>query len=465
MYLTSPFAVKSSRIPLFSGIAAFVLLLAISSAPAQQPGSLADAARQVRAQKSSQPGTEASRAQEVADELSETQNDSAPGGFKTYNAVWYKLWVPAPYTANSDSGGTVLSGPRVGSTMPLVLVGSTLALHPATSDDAFRDAAKQFASSYGGTASCTKTTLGNHGAYQCNLAGAKLAGHSVSGTAMFIRGGGNIFPVFCVANSDSNAREVLNDPDAGYWQKTWAKKSLAKEDDSLREVWQKCNSVFQSIHFTESTAQPETTQVTKTDAGVQTLAATPKAAAQPAMGASGAGAADGSSAVVPAGSSVPAGFKVQPFNYCKSHNDCWNASIVVPADAQLVSSACKQYVFEMKVQGSPFLLLAGPAAGEGCGNPSSSDPSQVRWNELAAPESRRAPGTSNTISSQQTKLDGKPAIITQIGFRKGLTEWMGKRAEIESNGVPLVVGCMAPREHFADGETICSGLIGSLQLP
>jgi hypothetical protein len=42
---------------------------------------------------------------------------------------------------------------------------------------------------------------------------------------------------------------------------------------------------------------------------------------------------------------------------------------------------------------------------------------------------------------------------------------MGKRAEIESNGVPLVVGCMAPREHFGDGETICSSLIESLQLP
>ncbi len=464
MYMASRIAVIGSKMARFSGMAGFVLLLAAnSSAQAQQQGSLADAARQMRAQKSNQPGAEASRAQEVADELSDNQNDSAPGGFKTYNAVWYKLWVPAPYTANSDSGGTVLSGPRVGSTMPLVLVGSTLVLQPATSDDAFRDAATKFTSGYEGSAQCSKTTLANHDAYQCGLAGAKLLGHSVSGTALFIRGGGNIFPVFCVANSDSHARDILNDPNSTPSEKMWAKRNLTQEEEYVREVWQKCNSVFQSVRFTESAAQPETTQLTRTRTDVSKPAATPKAPALTAMATSGTGGI--SPAVAPAESSVPAGFKVHPFTYCRSQRECWNASVIVPADAQLVSSDCKQYVFEMKVQGSPFLLLAGPAGGEGCGNRSSSDPSQVRWNELAAPENRRAPGTSSTISSQQTTLDGKPGFITRIGFRKGLTEWMGKRAEIESNGVPLVVGCMAPREHFGDGETICSSLIESLQLP
>jgi hypothetical protein len=466
MYPESPFAVKSFRILQFSGMAAFVLLLsANSSAQAQQPGSLADAARQMRAQKGNQVGTEVIRAQQVAAELSETQNDSAPGGFKTYNASAYKLWVPAPFTMNSDNGGTVLSGPRVGSTMPLVLVGNTLVLQ-STSDDAFRDAATQFASVYAGSAKCSKTTLANHGAYECNLAGAKLGGHSVSGTAMFIRGTGQIFPVFCVANSDSQARDTINDPASSNSQKMWARRTLAQEDEYVREVWQKCNSVFQSIHFTESGAQPGSSEITKNGAEVPKSASSLKAAAPPAMAASGAGATgENSIAAAAAESSVPAGFKAHPFTYCRNQRECWNASVIVPADAQLVSSDCKQYVFEMKVQGSPFLLLAGPAGGEGCGNRSSSDPSQVRWNELAAPENRRAPGTSSTISSQQATLDGKPGFITRIGFRKGLTEWMGKRAEIESNGVPLVVGCMAPREHFGDGETICSSLIESLQLP
>jgi hypothetical protein len=50
-------------------------------------------------------------------------------------------------------------------------------------------------------------------------------------------------------------------------------------------------------------------------------------------------------------------------------------------------------------------------------------------------------------------------------FKKGLADWIGKRAEVENNGAQLVVGCMAPKETFADGDTICSGLIESLRLP
>ena len=136
----------------------------------------------------------------------------------------------------------------------------------------------------------------------------------------------------------------------------------------------------------------------------------------------------------------------------------------MPADAQLLSSDCKQFVFQTKVQGAPFLLMAGSAGADGCGRRTQSDANLVRWNELAQPESARAPGTYNTISTLQANLDGRPATITQIGFRKGLTEWRGKRAEFESNGVPLVVGCMSPKESFAGGDEICSGLIASLRL-
>jgi hypothetical protein len=164
-------------------------------------------------------------------------------------------------------------------------------------------------------------------------------------------------------------------------------------------------------------------------------------------------------------SAVPAGFKAQRFNYCKGPLQCWDGSVLVPADAKLVSSDCKQYIFETKVQGEPFLLLAGQGGSDACANRSKSDASQVRWDELAEPESGRAPGTYNLIGSQQTTLDGKPAVLVQIGFRKGLTRWMGKRAEIENNGVPLVVGCIAPQDHFADGEAICSKWIESLRLP
>jgi len=455
-----PFAVNSSRIALLNGIAAFVVLLAAnSSGQAQQPGSLADAARQVRAQKGQTAPATAGTAQQVADELSEEQNEGAPGGFKTYHAGGYKMWIPAPYTiVGHDEGGTVLSGPQIGSTRPLVLAGTPVGLHFG-SDDAFREAAIQFAHIYAPSASCTQTTLANRAVYQCGLAGANLLRQRVSGNALFLQGSGSVVPVFCVASTDSRARDIFNDPHSTLQQKKSARQIMDQEDQDVRNAWQKCDTVFQSVRVEQSAAPAASTKSGKSGSDSARPAGVPTAAVQASQSGPPASANSG------AEGSVPAGFKAHPFTYCRSQRECWNASIIVPADAQLVSSDCKQFVFEMKVQGSPFLLLAGPAGGEGCGSRSNSDPSQVRWDELAAPESRRAPGTSNTISSQQATLDSKPAIITQIGFRKGLTVWMGKRAEIESNGVPLVVGCMAPRDHFADGETICSSLIGSLQLP
>jgi hypothetical protein len=108
--------------------------------------------------------------------------------------------------------------------------------------------------------------------------------------------------------------------------------------------------------------------------------------------------------------------------------------------------------------------MAGPAVGD-CDNRSAGDASLVRWKELVDPENQRAPGTSSTISTQTARLDGKAAAITTLGFRKGLTEWMAKRAEVENNGIQVVVGCVAQREHFPDGDAICTALIESLRLP
>lgn len=159
-------------------------------------------------------------------------------------------------------------------------------------------------------------------------------------------------------------------------------------------------------------------------------------------------------------STVPAGFKVHPFTYCGGPQHCWNASVLITADAQLVSSDCKQFIFTSKAQGTPFFLMAGQ---ENCDAKNGPDP--VRWKQLIDPESKRPPGTYNTISSQNTTFNGKPAILTTLGFRLGMDSWMGKRIEVESNGVALVVGCIAPRDNFPDVETVCSKLIESLQMP
>src|SRR5262249_17972807 len=122
-----------------------LLLLPAVVAHSQDGGSLADTARQIRAQKPSQPGAAAIQAQQIADEMSEDQNSkNAAGGFKDYNAGAYKVSLPTPYSVGGhDEAGIVLTGPRVGQMTMLVLVANSLVL-PSKNDDAFRDVATQF---------------------------------------------------------------------------------------------------------------------------------------------------------------------------------------------------------------------------------------------------------------------------------------------------------------------------------
>jgi hypothetical protein len=354
-------------------------------------------------------------------------------------------------------------------------------------DAAFHDAAVQFASLYLMSAKCTKTTVAEHDAYQCGLAGANLIGRRVSGNAMFVRVAGNIYPIFCTAPTDSRERDILNDPHSSYQDKLYARANLDREEQDVRTVWQKCDTVFQSLHVIgNSSAKAAKSQPIGRDSAPAPApandvapAATEPQAANPSGPASLADVArqlqqdPAQAAKIPAPATpnplaqtttVPAGFKVHAFKYCSGLRQCWDASVLVPVDAQLVSSDCQQYAFEVKVQGSPFLLMTG-AAGGNCDNGTTGASDPVRWHQLVDPESKRAPGTFTTIGSSQAKLDGRPAIITTIGFRKLMENWMGRRAEVEANGVPLVVGCMAPKEHFTDGDAICSALIDSLRLP
>jgi hypothetical protein len=456
MHLKTNFLLRSHQFGRGMILALFLVFVRGFAAHAQQSGSLADAARQARAQKPAQPQGDVNRAQQVADELSEEQNSGdAPGGFKTYNVGDYKLWVPAPFTVEGhDDGGTVLSGPGVGSKRVVVLVGTPMVFAWGGSDTAFHDAAVQFAGLYLPSAKCTKTTLSEHAAYQCGLAGANLLGRHISGNAMFVQVGGNIYPIFCAAPTDSRARDILNDPHSSFRDKQYAREALEREDPDVRSVWQKCDTVFQSLRVSTSSAvkaaksQPAASTPT-VPAALAQAATTP--APQPVT--------------VPAPTTtVPAGLKVHAFKYCSGVRQCWDASVLVPIDAKLVSSSCQQYAFEVKVQGSPFLLMTG-AAGGSCDNGTTPPSDPVRWHQLVDPENKRAPGTFVTISSWQASLDGHPAIVTTIGFRKLMEDWMGRRAEVEANGVPLVVGCMAQREHFTDGEAVCSALIDSLRLP
>ena len=427
---------------------------------AQQGGSLADTARQIRAQKQGQSQTQA---QQFADELSEDQSDNvAPGGYKTYNTGSYKLWVPAPYHVDGDdAAGPVISGPFDNGRRLVVLLGTPIVAHFENNDAAFQDTVLKFAHLYADQTNCTKATIAGHDAYACGMAAANLLGQRVTGNAVFLRSLGNIYPVFCVAPSDSGSRDYINTAPT-YSNKASAERMLAKETEDIKKALKGCDTVFQSIHIPEgisaqksaaSIASAATAQPSQPGAGSASSGGTTEAAHQPLP----------TSMQTPMGaSSLPSGMKVQAFTYCATARDCFDASVLVPADAKLLSSDCKQYVFETKVQGEPFLLLAGTNS---CAGRNPNDANLVRWNNLVLPETQRAPGTASTVTTIQGTVDGKPAVITTMRFKKGLEFWMGKRAEVESNGVQLVVGCMGPRDHFADADEACSSLIDSLRLP
>jgi len=506
MSMTSRSALENSqtyRSPWFRAMlsAGVVWLAATCPTQAQQGASLADAARQARAQKAEQPRAEPSQAQQVADQLAEDQDDSgnAPAGFKTYNAGDYRVWVPAPFRVEGhDDSGVVLANSQQGRTRTFVLVGNPVVLSAAGGDDAFRDLATQFAHVYAQSATCTQTTIADRKAYQCGLAAASLLGRTVSGNAVFVRGSRGIIPVFCVAPTASRARDIYNNPRSTYAQKRYAREAMDREDQDVKSTWQACDSVLQSVRLKGDGEVKASTAKTEHIAGAPAKAASGvQAVADPANNAPAsfpsraeAGNTGGAPSLAdiarqlheggaaPAviaqpqpesaaeSNAVPEGLKTHSFTYCQSHSrQCWDATVFVPAEAKLVSSGCKQYVFEMKVNGQPFLLLAGQSGMESCQDHAAGSPDPVRWHQLVDPENMRAVGTASTISNLQMTLAGKPANITKLKFKRGTADWMAKRADVDSNGIQLAVGCMAPRDTFADGEAICSALIESLRLP
>jgi hypothetical protein len=233
---------------------------------AQQGSSLTDVARQARAQKQqsqNQPAT--NKAQEKVNELEEEQDDagSAPAGFKTYNAGDYKLRIPAPFNLEGrDDSGTVLSSRLAEGSRSMVMVGNSVLFPGSNSDEAFEDYAARFARMYATSPGCTQTMAGGHTAYQCGLSSANLLGHVVSGTALFVRGSKSIFPVLCVAPTESWARDLYNSSNSTYRQKRWATQIMQKEDQQVRNSWQTCESVLQSIHLKEDD-QPQATPAVK----------------------------------------------------------------------------------------------------------------------------------------------------------------------------------------------------------
>jgi hypothetical protein len=235
-------------------------------APAAQPQqpSLADTARHLRAQKpQDQAQSDPSHAQDLVNEMEEEQDDAgnAPRGFKTYRADHYKLRVPSPFTVGHDDGGTVLTSTLTEGARSLVMVGNGVFFAKSNSDEAFADYAERYTRIYSRSTSCTKTKIDGHEAYQCGLSSAKLSGQVVSGNAVFVRGANSVFPVFCAAPTDSWARDYYNkSKNAG--QRWWVADTMEREDEKVRNTWQTCDLVVQSIHLKEDD-RPEPKSLTK----------------------------------------------------------------------------------------------------------------------------------------------------------------------------------------------------------
>jgi hypothetical protein len=242
--------------------AGFALIAATVLAQTQQnaPGpSLGDLARQARAQKQAGQDDAAPKAQQLADEMQEEQEDkgSAAAGLKTYNAGDYKLQIPAPFTiAGNDASGIVLNAAPLGASRPMVVVGNPVLFSGSNSDEAFQDFAARITGTYAPSTGCTKITVGGHGTYQCGLSKANLLGHVVSGNAVFVRGAKSIFPVLCVATTESWVRDVYNDPRSNSVQKSRALKGVQQQDVSVRNIWQTCDAIIQSIQLKEDSGAP-----------------------------------------------------------------------------------------------------------------------------------------------------------------------------------------------------------------
>jgi hypothetical protein len=162
---------------------------------------------------------------------------------------------------------------------------------------------------------------------------------------------------------------------------------------------------------------------------------------------------------------VPAGMKAQSFSYCATKGGgCWNASFFVPANAVLVNSDYSEFVFQVPLGDDKVLLYAGPA-GIGGVTRLSSDPKLVQWEEMNDPEGWIGLGKAQAVTHDEATIAGKPGILTHFEFKKTSATFAGVRATVESHGVVVLVGCMVPKNRFADADEMCSGLLDSLRLP
>jgi hypothetical protein len=456
-----------------------------------QNGSLADLARQTRAHKQSAPESSSSKAQELADQLQQEQEESenAPVGFKTYNAGDYRLWVPFPYEIEGrDQVGTILAGSRVGVTNTEVVVGNPLAFPAGLDEGSERNLLSQVAGLYSQHPSCGPIKIGERRGYRCGLDRAYLMGTEVWGTMMFVIACGSVIPVMCVSPHESN--QCVSHDQFGYHycpQQTNAQILARQQED--RTSTQACDQViYPSIRLREDYA-PRSLSAAASSKGMDHTGA--KAAAKPpatggpqAVAKSDASAPPSLADVVrrskaaaanqpkakvtldatDGGGLPPAGFKSDTFSYCERQNFCWHAYVFLPVNAARLDYYAPEFVFEVPFDKDKVLLFAGQAQ-MSAANRGSKDPTLALWREINSTEGSIANSNLQAATRDEATIAGKPGFLTHFEIKRNDVTWVGVRANVVSRGVELMVGCMAPQKRFGDADEDCSTLIDSLRLP
>jgi hypothetical protein len=469
--------------------------------------SLADLARQTRAQHASTADTKSSKAQELVDEMQQEQEAAAnaPTGFTNYNAGDYRLFVPYPFSLEGrDNGGAVLLGSRLGITNTEVVAGIPIPI-PASidvSDSDLLNVVRQLAGLHGTQPYCAAIKQGTHRAFRCAWQGNPyLLGHVVWGSMIFIVASNSLIPVMCVSPDDMHAcydnygHNTCSDRDRQMYgtdrRKVQAGVNARIQDEHT--TFQMCDQVIYpsiqlkedivvhpaSISDTPSSEKPASASKAPAVALPVTAEATPaQQSASSESGSQGPSLAELARQTRQAprdkarttldsaeGTTVaPPGFEPFVLQYCQNPQQCSEASVVIPEKAEVISRTNGQYIFKAALDGESVMLYSGPAD-VNAPYRSLTDPDYIRMRDLANANgwSREKP---DSVSTQDLTIEGRPALMTRFRYQRDQKRWwIGERVLIENQGKQFLLGCTAPEEHFADAEALCTTLVNSLRLP
>jgi len=479
----------------------FFFTLAWVCVPAQDSadsGSLGDLARHTRAQHAADQG-KPNKAQALADEMQQAQDaaDSAPVGYKNYDAGEYRIFVPFPYSLEGrDNGGAVLLGSQLGVTNTEVMAGTSVPVPPNLNDAGLQNFINQLARKYSQATYCSHTTkLGDHNVFRCGMNKGYLLGHEVWGTMEFVVASNSVIPIVCVSPDDLNNCVGYNQ--YGGWQTcsnrhpTWEEvqreqKAVLTRFQDERTTMQVCDQViYPSIQLKEdivvhpaSIAKDNPTKPAQV--ARETNVPPPVTASSGTQGPSLAELARQSRQAAHGKAQAeldnsegkglePAGFQSFAVQYCQNPQHCSEAKVMIPEKAEVVSRINGQHIFKVMLNGDPVMLYAGPAD---VNNPyrSMTDHDYARIRDVANSNGWSGEKTDG-VSTQELTIDGHPALMTRFRYQRDSNIWwVGERALIQAkvspydSGYQFLVGCTAPEQRFADAEALCTTLVNSLRL-